>query len=168
MRGRTILLGLLILVLIATALQRLALRDLRRVEADYIASRKPTACAIEGLVPFAENNRDFSEIDDAIATLVDEASTKAAAVRTRFESRKRVVPYPPVREASAAVGRTLVAQTGLYEAMTRDPLQTDDELRTFARRYADAERKIGDARKALFVGPGDGWSRRAICDDRSG
>ena len=156
--------GALVVLAAGVAVQRAALADLRQIERDYVAAREPTACATQGLLPFAFGQIDLEELDAALEELVVEAGQESAEVR-RLVDRRRVLPYPPVRGAHEALTDALRAQTVLYEAMIERPADSDEELRALGQRNAAVERKLARARNTLLVGRPTGWDRRFACDE---
>ena len=154
----------LLLLVTGGFVHRAALADLRQIERDYLAAREPTACATQGLLPFAFGEIDLEELDRALEELVVEAGRESAEVRRRVEGR-RVAPFPPVRSARDALEDALRAQTSLYEAMIERPDESEEELRALGRRNADVERKLARARNTLIVGRPTGWDRRFVCDE---
>jgi hypothetical protein len=158
-----IALGATIVVLLVVT-QRFALRDLRVLEADYIAAREPTACATQGLTPFAFGEVSFPKLDAALDRLVRQAGDQSSALRDRFH-RRHVVPLPPVRSARAALADALDAQVALYAAMRDDPAHSEDELRTLGLANTRVERRFAALRRELFVGRPPGWGRRFMCDE---
>ena len=143
---------------------RIALRDLRRLEADYVAAREPTACATQSLLPFAFGKIDFEALDAELERLVTEAGEESHQLREGFDDRQ-VLPIGPVADARRALTAALDAQTDLYDAMLRDPAGSDDELRRLGRRNTAVERRFERARNVLLVGRPNGWDRRFVCDD---
>ena len=155
-----------IVFVVLFVLQRFALRDLRRLENDYIAAREPTACATQNLLPFAFPGEapKRGERDAAVAKLVNEAAREVRTVRVKFVARGSVFPFPPLRSAHAAVRKSMDKQVVLYEAMVADPDHSDDELRASGLANTSAERKLNTVRGWLFVGSGKDWRRRFVCD----
>lgn len=156
--------GLVLVVLVVG--QRFALRDLRRVEADYVAAREPTACATQGLLPFAfsgEEAPSSEERDEAVAELVAQAARDVAEARKAFLAHGGVVPFPPLGAAHGAVRQSMDKQLALYEAMVGDPANSDDELRASGLANTAAERRLDKVRSWLFVGTNERWARRFIC-----
>ena len=157
--------AVVIVLLVGVAVgHRAAVRDLRRLEGDYLAAREPTACATQGLLPFAFGRIDLDEFDAALEELVVDAGRESDELRRRF-GRRHVGPFPPVRDARDALADALRAQTALYEAMITTPADSEDELRELGRRNAVVERRLARARSALLVGRPTGWDRRFQCDD---
>jgi len=162
---RTVLLTCLAVVLVAgLVVHRIALRDLRRLEQDYIAAREPTACATQSLVPLALGRLDLKDLDDVLVILTHEAHAASVELRDDFE-RRRVFPFPPVRGARAALAEALDEQVALYDAMIKTPDASEDELRRLGRANTRFERRAETARNFLLVGEGEGWARRFVCDD---
>jgi hypothetical protein len=154
------------IVLVLLVAQQLALRDLRELEASYIAAREPTACATQELVPFAFGNDDvdIDELDLALVELIEEAADEVRTQRRRFE-RARTLPFPPLRSARSALGNAYAAQGRLYEAMLADPQGSEPELRRLGRANARTERRMATARRWLVVDPPAEWNRRFVCDE---
>ena len=156
-----------LLLVLAVAGQRVGVRDLRRLEADYIAAREPTACATAKLTPFATGGRTLDELDAEVERLVVTAGEASSELQRRFDDRT-VLPFPPLRSARTAVGEALDAQVALYEAMLATPAESADELAVLGRRNAAAERALGSARSALLTGPHEDWKDRFRCDRGTG
>ena len=144
--------------------QRVALRDLRRLEAVYVAGREATACATQSLLPFAFGDIDLDELDAELERLVVEAGVETDRVRDRLDGRA-VVPYPPLRSARRALARALDDQAALYEAMLIEPAGSEDELRALGRSNREVERRLSRVRRTLLVGEPSGWDRRYVCDE---
>lgn len=145
-------------------LQRVALRDLRQLERDYIAAREPTACATQGLVPLAFSDFTDAELDSTLEALISEAREESEAERQRFR-RRTVAPIPPVRSAREALAEALDAQVALYDALVEDPQGSYDELKRLGRLNNTFERRAARARNLLLVGQPTGWKQRFICDE---
>lgn len=144
---------------------RMALGDLRHIEADYVASREPTACAIQALTPLALGPESTArQTDRKLLEVVTQADREVRAVRRRFDAGGDVFPYPPVRDARKALGAALDAQERLYDVMVRDPERGNEEYVRFAAINGRAEARISSARRSLAVAAGSGWSRRFVCD----
>lgn len=142
---------------------RLALLDLRRLEAEYIAAREPTACANQSLVPFTVGSIDLDALDEAVEEAIFVARAQSRELYDRGE-RRRLSVIPPVSAAGDALDDALAAQVALYDALVDDPAGSDDELAELGRRNGRFERRIGRLRNILLVGAGDGWSTRFVCD----
>lgn len=154
------------LAVLATALlvtHRFALSDLRRLEAEYIAAREPTACANQSLVPFTMGAIDLEALDEAVEDAIFEAREQSRELHERSK-RRRLSVIPPVSAAAEALDDALAAQVELYDVLVEDPAGSDDELAELGRRNGHFERRIGRLRNILLVGAGDGWSRRFVCD----
>jgi hypothetical protein len=156
---------LVIGVLLVTGLlvHRVALRDLRRLEQDYIAAREPTACATQELVPLALGPDGRDSLDATVLKLTKQALSQSVRLRDDFTGRK-VAPFPPVRSARSALAEALDKQVALYQAMVDDPDTTDDDLRALGHANTRFERRAESARRLLLVGKGSGWARRFVCD----
>lgn len=152
-----------ILVPLAVAHRR-ALNDFRQLEQDYIASREPSACALQGLTPYAFAV-DRSGMDAELERLIRDAAGDLDDVARAFDARRAVLPWPRLEGARDALGEAIDAQRELYDAMINDPENSDDEHERFRQLNMTASVKIVDARSLLFVGAGEGWSRRALCDE---
>ena len=162
---RGFVLGLILFILAAAVVvHRFALGDLRRLEADYIAAREPTACANQSLVPFAFGDEDIDDLDAALEEAIRDALDESQALRRRVTGAQ-VTAVPPVRDTQHALEDALDAQVALYQAMLDDPDNADDELTALGRDNNTFERRAGRLRNLLLVGAGDGWSRRFACDD---
>lgn len=153
----------LILAPLAAAHRR-ALNDFRQLEQDYIASREPSACALQGLTPYAFAV-DRSGMGADLDRLIREAATDLDEVDRAFDARRAVLAWPRLADAHDALGEAIDAQRELYDAMINDPENSDDEHERFRELNMAASVKIVDARSILFVGAGEGWSRRALCDE---
>ncbi len=164
---RKVILIVVVALLLLLGLQQLALRDLRRLERDYIAAREPTACATQALIPYAFRSEGVSdqELDDTIAELVEEAGAEVAEVRARFRARGNVLPFPPLRAARRALGEALDAQEDLYEAMINRPEDSNEELRVSGRANNRTERRLATVRRFLLVDPHSDWDQRFVCDE---
>jgi hypothetical protein len=164
-RRRTLVLSVLAVVLLAgVVVHRIALRDLRRLEQDYISAREPTACANQALMPLALGRLDVDDLDEMLVILTNEAHAESVGLRDDFK-KHRVFPFPPVEGARAALADALDQQVALYDAMIKTPDASDDELRRLGRANSRFERRAESARSVLFVGEGEGWNRRFVCDD---
>ena len=145
-------------------LQQLALRDLRRVEALYIAGREPTACATQGLAEGAFSP-DQSDLPENVLALVREGAAGSRTVRDRAYADDLVqLPLPALSDAQHAVRRALDDQVALYDAMIDDPASSDPKLRTLGLANTRAERKIRAARGWVLASETEAWKRRFICD----
>ena len=149
---------------VLVVLQQLALRDLRRVEALYIAGREPTACATQGLAEGAFSI-DQSDLPDNVLALVREGAAGSRAVRDRAHAEDLVrLPLPALSDAQDAVRRALDDQVALYDAMIDDPAASDPKLRTLGLANTRAERRIRTARRWVLATETEEWKRRFICD----
>ena len=157
--------ALAVMVLLVGAYWPPSIREFREIESDYIASRQPTDCAIQGLRPLAFNPEFTSEeFNKTLTALMNGAIRESAAVRTRFKRRRFSVPYQPVKSAAAAVSALLDEQAALYKALIDDPNHSDEALHRFAQAYRRAERRIVATRRSLLLAEGKGWARRAVCN----
>ena len=152
--------GVLVLLV---PVQRIALRDLRRLEQDYMAAREPTACATAALEPYAFDLDDLEELDAVVEDLVRGALAESEELHERFAER-RVAPVPPIKAAREELADALDAQVALYRAMLDDPDGSQDELRVLGRSNNRFERRAARARNLLLVGKPTGWDRRFACD----
>ena len=149
--------GILALLVAVVAWHRLALSDLRRVEAGYVSARQATTCAVAGLERFG----DPGDIDAALTDAVRTASEQVLALRRSLDDA--VVPYPSLASARSAVADALDTQDSFYSALLDDPQGTDDELEALGERNREAERALASARGWLATGVGGGWTQRAAC-----
>lgn len=138
-----------------------ALRDLRRLESTYLASRKVTACTIARLDPYA-SEEELARLDETLDRLIADATVKAVAVRDEF-NRLEVSSVPQSRRARRELQRSLDAQVRLYQAMATKPQESRPELEALGKANNRAERAFKDLRSILFVAAPDGWSRRFDC-----
>ena len=152
--------GVLVLLI---PFQRIALRDLRRLEQDYMAAREPTACATAALEPYAFDLDDLDELDRVVEDLVRGALSESEQLHERFAER-RVAPVPPISSTRDALADALDAQVALYRAMLEDPQGSRDELRVLGRSNNDFERRAARVRNLLLVGKPTGWDQRFMCD----
>ena len=152
--------GVLVLLI---PFHRIALRDLRRLEQDYMAAREPTACANAALEPYAFDLDDLEELDAVVEDLVRGALAESEELHETFGDRS-VAPVPPISTARGALADALEAQVALYRAMLEDPQGSGDELRRLGRSNNDFERRAARARNVLLVGKPTGWDRRFMCD----
>jgi hypothetical protein len=149
---------------VLVAVQQLALADLRRVEALYIAGREPTACATQGLAAGAFSI-DQSKLPETTLALVRQGATGSRAVRDRARRRDLVrIPLPALSSAQAAVREALDDQVALYDAMIDEPARSDAKLRTLGLANTRAERRIRTARRWVLATETEDWRRRFICD----
>jgi hypothetical protein len=146
------------------AVQQIALRDVRRIEALYIAGREPTACATQGLAAGAFST-DQSHLSDNVLALVQQgaAGSRTGRARARAENLVRI-PLPALDAAQGAVREALDDQVALYDAMVNAPATTDPKLRTLGLANTRAEKRIRTARRWVFAGETEAWKRRFICD----
>jgi hypothetical protein len=145
-------------------LQQLALRDVRRVEALYIAGREPTACATQGLAEGAFSI-DQSELPANVLALVRQGAAGSREVRDRAATRDVVrIPLPAIADAQDAVREALDDQVVLYDAMIDEPAASEPKLRTLGLANTRAERRIRTARRWVLAGETEAWKRRFICD----
>ena len=151
----------LVVVVALGVVHQAALRDLRRLEGSYVASRKVTACTIARLDPYA-SEEELARLDETLDRLIADGTVKAVAVRDEF-SRLEVSPVPHSRRARRALERSLDAQVRLYQAMASDPQRTRPQLEALGRANNRAERAFKDLRSVLFVAAPDGWSQRFDC-----
>jgi hypothetical protein len=159
-----VLLGLGAVLLVLVVLQQVALKDLRRVEALYIAGREPTACATQGLAAGAFST-DQSDLPENVLTLVKQGREGSIAVRDRAEAEDLVrLPLPPLTSAQRAVREALGLQVRLYDAMVDEPAASEPKLRALGLANTRAERKLRTARRLLLVSETLEWRRRFICD----
>ena len=160
LRSLLITSGVVFLVLLV--IQQLALKDLRRLEADFMEARQPTACGQSQLTPFAFDveNEDFEPTLDRI---VVEGRDEVAAIRDRFKKRSLVLPIPQVTAAHKAVDKSMDAQFALYVAMVDDPQNSTDEMTRSGLANHDAEKKLQRLRNVLAVQAAEGWDRRFQC-----
>jgi hypothetical protein len=153
--------GLLVVVFV---LQQVALRDLRGLEAAYIAAREPTACATQGLLPSAFSE-DQSELPETVLELVTGAYRQTVQLDRRYHDEDHVrVPLPALRRSEAAIGEALRAQVALYDAMVDDPKASEAKLHILGLANTRAERELGRSRRILLASPTAEWKRRFICD----
>jgi hypothetical protein len=144
--------------------QQLALRDLRRVEALYIAGREPTACATQGLAPGAFSI-DQSKLTENVLALVKQGAAGSRTVRDRAQREDLVrMPLPVLDDAQDAVRAALDEQVTLYDQMVDDPAASDPQLRTLGLANTRAERRIRTARRWVLATETEAWKRRFICD----
>lgn len=153
----------LILVPLGVAHRR-ALNDFRQLEQDYIASRKPSACALQGLTPYAFAV-DRSDIGNDLERLISEAAADLRDLDRAFDARRAVLPWPRLTEAHDSLSEAIDAQREFYAAMIDDPENSEDERERFRQLNMQASVKLVDARSLLFVGAGEGWARRGVCDE---
>ena len=159
---RVVLVGVAVIVAAAIGVaHQAALRDLRRLERSYLASRKVTACTIARLDPYA-SEEELMRLDETLDRLIADATVKAVAVRDDF-SRIEVSPVPQAGRARRELQRSLDAQVRLYHAMAADPEGSRPQLEALGRANNRAERAFKDLRSTLFVAAPDGWSSRFDC-----
>jgi hypothetical protein len=153
--------GVLVILFVV---QQFALRDLRRLEAAYIAAREPTACATQGLLPTAFSE-DQSELPETVLELVTGAFRETVRLDRRFHAEDHVrVPLPALRHSEVAIGDALRAQVALYDAMVNDPKASEAKLHALGLANTRAERLLGRARRLLLASETPAWKRRFICD----
>ena len=153
-----------VVVVVLVVLQQVALKDLRRIEALYIAGREPTACATQGLAPGAFAT-DQSHLSEDVLQLVRQGSDGSRAVRARADAHDLVrIPLPALHDAQDAVREALDDQVVLYDAMVDDPASSDPKLRTLGLANTRAERRIRTARRWVLATETEDWKRRFICD----
>ncbi|HUP85451.1 MAG TPA: hypothetical protein VM143_07270 [Acidimicrobiales bacterium] len=151
-------------VVVAFVLQQVALRDLRRLEAAYIAAREPTACATQGLLPGAFSE-DQSQLPETVLALVTRAYRETVQLDRRYHREDHVLtPLPALQHAEAAIGEALRAQVALYDAMVNDPDSSEAKLHTLGLANTRAERQLGRARRRLLASETQDWRRRFVCD----
>lgn len=160
----SVLVALGVILVPLAAAHRRALNDFRQLEQDYIASREPSACALQGLAPYAFAI-DRSGMDAELDRLIRDAAADLEDVDRAFDARRAVLPWPRLVGAHDALGEAIDAQRQLYDAMINEPEDSDDERERFRELNMKASVRIVDARSLLFVGAGNGWSRRAVCDE---
>lgn len=144
-------------------LSRLALRDLRELEAHYVEGRRLTACATRELAPFAEGGSELDDLSDALLGIVTKARDQAREVRDRAADERATVPFPGLRSAEAAVVAALDAEVDLYQALVVDPNGSEDELDALGRANQAAERRLGSARRWMFADEPARWDDRFRC-----
>ena len=151
-------------LVVALAIGRqLGVRDLRRLEASYIATRKPTACATQALTPGAFST-DQSKLTETVKRLVTQALNEATAVRDQYRHHRRVLPMPYLRASEHDIGQAMDAQVALYDAMVHDPTHTEDLLHNLGRANTRAEHRLARVRYVFAVDETDAWKRRFVCD----
>ena len=144
---------------------RVALRDLRGVESDYLAAREITACATQSLLPHAfGEDLDFDALDADLDRLTREAADASLELARAFE-RDDVAAFPPVRAARDRLATALAAQAALYAALVADPDGSNDELRRLGAANNAFERRAKSGRRWLLVGKPADWDERFVCDE---
>lgn len=149
-------------VILVLALYVLALRELRRLESDYIAIRRPSACATSTLVRFGDE-LDENELANESARLIQEAKAQIDAAKRRFDQREGGFPLPQLKRARASVALAASAQQQLFVAMSQRPGDTTEELERFVIRNTQAERDMTKARRFLLAPKHRDWDTRAEC-----
>jgi hypothetical protein len=160
---RIVLLLVLAVVAALVVVQQLGVRDLRRLERAYIATRETTACATQALTPGAFST-DQSKLTETVQRLVTQASVEVTATRDRYRHRRHALPLPHLRSAEQAIADAMDAQVALYDAMVHDPAHSEDLLHALGRRNTTVEHRLAKARSLLAVGETPQWKRRFICD----
>jgi hypothetical protein len=145
-------------------LHRAALVQVRDAEAAYVEARRVTACATARLTPFAESGRDLDELPEALEEILTDA--RAELVQTRERTPRGAALYPRATTALRSVRAAIIAQVALYDAMVADPDGSGDELTALGQANRTAEARLEEARNAMFIGPGAGWSSRNACGRR--
>jgi len=165
-RGRTALVVLAGVAIGLITLQQLALRDLRRLEAAYIAGRQPTACATQALAPGAFST-DQSRLPQTVFALVTHARAETVLLQRRYAAKDHVgVPLPSLRSADRSIGRALNAQVALYDAMVDDPTHSEPKLHVLGLANTAAEHRLARARGELMASQTMSWKRRFVCNHR--
>src|SRR5438128_2740035 len=129
-------------------LRHLGERDVRRLEAAYLATRQPTACATQALTPGAFST-DQSQLTQTVARLVVQALNQATAVREQYRHHRRVLPLPYMRASERDIAKAMDAEVTLYDAMVRDQTHTDDLLHRLGRANTRAEHHLARVRDVL-------------------
>jgi hypothetical protein len=148
---------------VLVVVQQLALRDLRRLEASYISTRKPTACATQALAPGAFST-DQSHLTQNVERIVRQALVEVTAVRERYRHHPNPLGLPQLRSADRAIADAMDAEVALYTAMVSDPTHTEGLLHALGRANTRAEQRLGSIRNLLAAGDTPAWKRRFICD----